>query len=394
MRWPFLLLASLLGLLAARPATAIPPFARKYGASCALCHAPAYPALNGVGRAFKERGYQLEPEAEAQFRALSALRPDPEQPLELLQQAPLALRAQSRFVATPDAREVGGNALDLAPFDALYLIAGASLFPRVSFFASATLAPQVALHHATIGFHDLLSPRGWLNLRVGRRLVLDFARPEHRKLTGFGNPIATTPVGLNPTVLDSTQHGLEAHGRLLWRRIFYRLGLVQGAQGSDGLRDLDGHKDFFVELQGVPHHRVMVGGLAYRGRTQITDRTRGLETRFTDPFTMLAGTAELDTAPVNLFAQAVYVEHRNPEGTGEHTNYWGFRAEARAPLGARLFFVGRYDMLRSHHLQSFDYATVHLGCLLLTNLRVALESSAPLREIEASTVSLRLEAAL
>ena len=40
-------------------ASAIPAFARKYDRQCSSCHT-AYPALNQVGRQFKEAGYRFE----------------------------------------------------------------------------------------------------------------------------------------------------------------------------------------------------------------------------------------------------------------------------------------------------------------------------------------------
>jgi hypothetical protein len=391
-----MMMAGLGLLLASAEARAIPAFARKYQASCALCHGPAYPALNAAGRRFKENGYQLEPAAEAAPRARSGHRPDPDERLALLDQLPLAIRAISSATVAPDTRPAGSNAVDLSPFEALYLLAGAALYPDVSLFVSSTLYPTATIHHAALGFHNLLSTEGHLNLRVGRLLLLDFIRPEHRLLTAFGNPIATTAVGLNPTVLDSTQHGVEIYGRLLWRRVFYHLALVQGAQGPDGVRDLDGHKDLFGELQVTPRHWLTVGVLGHRGKTQITDDTRGLAVRFTDSFFTWGGMLEVDTAPLNVFGQVLHVNHQDPSDLGEHADYWAFRLEARAPLGTRLFAIGRYDQLSSHHLteQRLKQATVHLGGLLLTNLRLGLESTVPLDAVDETLVTLRLEVAL
>lgn len=389
-------LALLVLLALAADAQAIPAFARKYGATCALCHAPAYPALNTFGRRFKENGYQLEGDAERGPREAAAARPDPDERLDILAQVPLAVRAQSGVVVTPDARGAGDpSPTDLRPFESLYLLLGASLYRNVSFVASTTLVPQVAIHQAAVGFHNLLSPEGHLNVRFGRLLLLDFARPEHRSLTAYGNPIATTAVGLNSTVLDSTQHGLEVFGRFLFRRVFYRLAVVQGAQAADGISDLDAHKDLFGELQVVAHHRLTVGALGYRGRTQITDTSRGVTVRFTDPFWIAGAWAELDTVPLNLFGQALYVNHQDPFGTGEHGDSWAFRIEARAPLGPRLYVVARYDQLGSHHLdaQAFPHATLHVGYTLLTNLRLGAESQVPLDALEASTIAARLDVA-
>lgn len=381
---------------AAREARAIPAFARKYTAPCALCHDQAYPPLlNDVGRRFKERGYQLEEEAERTYRETASTRPDPDQPLVVLAQVPLALRAQSRIDAAPDPGGAGANPVDLRPFEQLFLLAGASVYPGVSFMAAVFLAPSPGLHHGAVGFHDLLFGPGRLNLRVGRLLLLDFLRPEHRFITAAGDPIATTRVGLNPTVLDSTQHGIDAYGRLLGHRLFYRVAVVQGAQGPDGVRDLDGHKDLFGELQVTPVAPLRLGVLGYRGRTQITDESRGLRVRFTDRFRTLGASVELTMPAVDLFAQALHVSHDDPFGAGEHADYWGYRGEVRAPLGSRVYVIGRYDQLVSHHLGAaqFKLASVHVGALVLSNLRIAVESTVALDDPRRSRASALLDLA-
>ena len=40
-------------------ASAIPPFARKYGVSCSACHVPSFPKLNDYGNTFRDHGYQM-----------------------------------------------------------------------------------------------------------------------------------------------------------------------------------------------------------------------------------------------------------------------------------------------------------------------------------------------
>jgi len=384
---PPLILGLLVGAAVARDAAAIPAFARKYTAACGLCHALAYPALNDLGRRFKENGYQLEGEPDTAARAVQTLVPDPDERLALSTHVPLGLRAQGSLAFAPDPGGAGRNGVDLHPLQDLFLLAGASVYPNLSFLAAATIAPEASLHHAAIGFHDLLFGADHLNLRVGRLLLLDFSRPGHRFLTAYGNPTATTPIGLNPTVIDSAQQGIDLFGRLWGRRLLYRVAIVQGAEGPDGVRDLDPYKDLFAELHFRPHHLLTVGLLGYRGRTQITDDNAGVRIRFTDAFHSEGAFLELDAGPLNLFAQILHVDHQNPFGDGQHADTWGYRAEARAWLGPTCFLVGRYDQLSSHHLraQAFKHATVHLGWLALTNLRLALESAIPLNQVEAST---------
>ena len=49
----------LVGVIASRPAAALPLFARQTGAACAACHT-VYPELTHFGRMFKLNGYQLD----------------------------------------------------------------------------------------------------------------------------------------------------------------------------------------------------------------------------------------------------------------------------------------------------------------------------------------------
>src|SRR2546427_13138310 len=51
-------------LACARPALAIPAFARKYGLPCSACH-EAWPKLNAFGQTFKDNGYQLGNDSDA-----------------------------------------------------------------------------------------------------------------------------------------------------------------------------------------------------------------------------------------------------------------------------------------------------------------------------------------
>ncbi len=54
----YILYSSLVLLLAAERAAAIPAFARKYATSCSTCHV-AFPKLNDFGEAFRLNGFQI-----------------------------------------------------------------------------------------------------------------------------------------------------------------------------------------------------------------------------------------------------------------------------------------------------------------------------------------------
>src|SRR5690606_14408563 len=210
-------------------ALATPSFARQTELGCAACHQPAWPELSELGWAFKERGYQLPLGADDPVRQARSIRPGgPGERLELLRQVPLALRAQSAVAVPVDPSETGRSPVELQMLSDLFLLAGAPVYRNLSFSASASIAPEPFLHHASLGLHDLLGERV-LSVRAGRILLLDFLRPNHRRLTREPSPVGASQVGLEPTRLDSTQLGLDAYGRPI-EPLFWRVAVVQGSQ--------------------------------------------------------------------------------------------------------------------------------------------------------------------
>lgn len=77
-----------LAVLAARDATAIPAFARKYQFSCSTCHAP-FPRLKPYGEEFAARGFRMEDASKEPTRAIYDVG-DPL--LKLARELPLAVR--------------------------------------------------------------------------------------------------------------------------------------------------------------------------------------------------------------------------------------------------------------------------------------------------------------
>ena len=172
--------------------------------------------------------------------------------------------------------------------------------------------------------------------------------------------------------------------------------MVQGAEGPDGVRDLDGYKDVFGQIQLTLAERQMVGLLGYVGRTQILSEQGGLAVRFTDPFTVVGAVTELTAGPFALFGQALYGRHGNPRGTQDRAEYWAFRGELDAFLARRWMLIWRYDQIVSRQETALDarYATANVTYLVLPNVKVAFESTAPLDALELSVLSLRLDLAI
>ncbi len=378
-------------------AGATPAFARKYGVSCTTCHASAYPEINPFGRLYKENGYQLPDGAEEIYRNEASLAPGAAgERLSVWRNLPLALRALSTTRVPTSASSSARNDLDFRMFNALFLLGGGSVTRDVSFFVAASLEPNAALHHASVGFHNLLFGEGALNARAGQFLLLDFLRPEHRSLTQVGNAATTVAVGLNPTTLDTNHLGLSLYGRTFNRRLFYNAALVQGAQGDDALDDLDSHKDLFGQIQLTLIERHTAGLFAYRGRTQITDQARAVVVRFTDPFFVVGSDAEVNLGPMTLYGCGVFGRHDNPTGLGEGVDYWALRAEADLSLTRETLAVIRYDRVISSDDETLEteFLTTHATYLLMTNMKLSAEYIADVADFEQSTVYFMLDLAL
>ena len=378
-------------------AHAIPAFARKYDTSCNTCHAHVYPEINPYGRFFKENGYQLARGAEKQFRDRTTQEPGAVNArLDVFRSLPLAMRVVSTVQIPTDAVASERNSVDFRMISDLFVLAGGSVYRDISFFAAASLEPNPFLHHASIGFHNLIGGEGAMNLRAGQFLLLDFLRNDHRTLTRQGSLGATTRVGQNPTVLDTNHFGFDLYGRVLRRQLFYEAAIVQGAQGDDGIDDLDSNKDLFAQAQYFFGDEQMIGGLAYRGRTQILDTSQSTEVRFTDPFWIVGPTAEMHRGPLTFFGYALYNVHDNPTGFDEEIGFMGYRAQVDAAFTRNVLAILRYDRVESEDDFTLEreVLTTHLTYLRLMNLKMSAEYNADLMDFDLSTVSLRLDLAI
>jgi hypothetical protein len=382
------------GLLTPALAFAIPAFARKYEVSCNTCHARVYPEINPYGRMFLENGFQLPRGAEEPVRARTTLKPGRER-IGLLKEVPLAVRVQSSVLIPTNAQVSNRNTSDFRMLENLFLLSGGAVAKDISYFVAVSLAPDPVLHHGTVGVHNLLG-EGKLNLRAGQLLLWDFLRPEHRTVTHIGNLGATVQVGLNPTLLDTSHLGFDAYGRLFARQLFYEAAVVQGAQAADGISDLDGHKDVFGQLQWTFLDRHTLGVLGYRGKTQITDRSRETVVRFTDPFWVAGVDGEGRAGPLGLFGYALYGRHENPQGLRTVIDYSSYRVEATAPVAPDAVMIVRYDRVRAPDDFSLEREslTTHATYNLLANFKIAVEYEAAIGDFDLSTVSFRLDLAL
>lgn len=142
-------LAMLLG--AVQTAWAIPPFARKYGVSCSMCHAPA-PRLNAFGEHFAGNGFEMVPGEPARDTIAT---PDPL--LRLSKDIPLGVRFDAYAqVNAPVAQDRA--AVDLQLPYMIKVLSGGPIANKVSYYMYFFLSERgevKGLEDAYLQFTDI-----------------------------------------------------------------------------------------------------------------------------------------------------------------------------------------------------------------------------------------------
>jgi hypothetical protein len=152
-------------------ADAIPAFARKYGVSCTLCHAPA-PRLKAFGEEFAGRGFRMqEPGAPAapEGEPPRGTTPTGDALLELPDRLPLAVRIEAHGAYREDADAEA----DLESPWVFKLLSGGPLAPKISYYAYFIIeqGDVAGLEDAYLQFSKLFG--GGIDLLVGQFQVSD-----------------------------------------------------------------------------------------------------------------------------------------------------------------------------------------------------------------------------
>ncbi|MGZ6144181.1 MAG: hypothetical protein ACXWLM_12640, partial [Myxococcales bacterium] len=161
----------------ARPAEAIPAFARKYGTSCQTCHT-VYPKLTPFGEAFRRNGFRF-PGVDSDYVKQDTITLAPKtataDPTTLTAIPPLAFGFNGQAIFHPDKNSSGaasdnGVQANLGGLvEEAHVWTGGTLNDKVSYFGEVTLsADGVEIEHAQVYFNDLAGPQHAINVRVGR----------------------------------------------------------------------------------------------------------------------------------------------------------------------------------------------------------------------------------
>ena len=257
-------------LATARPAHAIPAFARKYETSCLTCHT-VYPKLTPFGEAFRRNGYRF-PGVDSDYvkqgtvalgqEANKKTFPNSVWPSTVPISSILAIGANGQAFAFPNssntlrANPAGGmnhvhfNLDDLVAEGHIW--AGAALDDKITLWAELTFSGSADVEHAQVLFNDLFGPKHALNLTVGRGFPTLTSFGPHSSYLG-DQLITNLPltgiygVSSDPFTLVDNYNGAEVTGVIAKGRVDYSVGLTAGKNTRGGRFNSDnvyGHVGF------------------------------------------------------------------------------------------------------------------------------------------------------
>ena len=234
-------------LAAAVPAGAIPAFARKYGTSCLTCHT-VFPKLTPFGEAFRRNGFRF-PGVDSDYvkqetvvlaqEAGKKTFPNSVWPGTLPSSLPVGIGFLGAANLYPDKtasvpRQNNGTQFSLDDLVAEgQIFVGAAVSDTVTLWAEVSIADGGAdVEHATVHFNDLVGPKHWFNLSVGKgSATLSSFGPHSSYSGGLGIPdVPVTEIyGLSgdPFVLGGNYKGVELNG-VVEGSFHYALGLSTG----------------------------------------------------------------------------------------------------------------------------------------------------------------------
>ncbi|MCS7183106.1 MAG: hypothetical protein NZ869_08380 [Thermoanaerobaculum sp.] len=193
--WVRILLLGWLVVACAKPAQAIPAFARKYQFSCSTCHAP-FPRLKPYGEEFAARGFRLEDPAQEPTRATYDVG-DPW--LELPRELGLAVRLDG-FVSLVDSKGRPTSSDVEWPW-AFKLLSGGPITRNISYYVYGILekGESVKLEDTWVQFNSLFHLP--IDLTVGQFQVSDPLFKRELRLERNDYAMLSLQVGHVPTNL-------------------------------------------------------------------------------------------------------------------------------------------------------------------------------------------------
>lgn len=284
-----------LGLVQA--AAAIPAFARKYGYSCDVCHAPI-PHLKAFGEEFMANGYRL-PDGEPPRAVI-----DTGDPTLLLQRnLPLAFRFDAYLGYSPNGKVKSDFQAPLA----MKILSGGNISDDISYYTYFLMAEDgkvLGLEDTYLNFRNVFGLP--VSIVFGQYRVTDPVKATETRLTAENYAIFKFRVG------DSRINLAYDRGVMISTGTAFGLEIIAQVVNGNGIEeqeifDSDQYKSFIGRLaQTFAGGRVRLGVLGYAGKevgggdvvNSVTYLGPDLRLRFANVETLLAYVRRTDSRPL------------------------------------------------------------------------------------------------
>lgn len=290
------ILALLLILTLAQAAAAIPAFARKYGYSCDVCHAPV-PRLKAFGEEFMDNGYRI-PDKEPPRATVDT----GDTTLLLLRELPLAIRFDGHLSYEPNAAVKA----DFRTPVAMKIISGGNISDHISYYTYFLMTEDskiVGLEDTYLNFHDLFGTPLWFF--VGQFRVTDPIKPTETRLTVENYMIYKFRVGSSKINLAYDRGIMAGYGTA------FGLDFVAEVVNGNGIDeaeifDSDKYKSFiFRAAQTLLKDKLRIGLLGYSGKEEG-------ENGLTNSVTYFGPDVRLRLPKVEILLEYVHRTDSNP----------------------------------------------------------------------------------
>jgi len=351
-------------LALARAAAAIPAFARKYGYSCEICHAPI-PRLKAFGEQFMDNGYRI-PDKEPPRATIDT----GDKTLLLQRELPLALRVDGFLSYSPNAAVKSDFR---TPF-AAKILSGGNISEHISYYTYFLMTEDskvAGLEDTYLYFHDLFGTP--LSFSFGQFRVTDPIKPAETRLTFEEYAIYKFRVGESKINLSYDRGLMAGYGTTFGLDVVLEVVNGNGIEDQE-IFDSDKYKSFIYRAaQSFWKDNIRVGFIGYAGKEEGTGGATNSVTYFGPDLRVRLPNVELmfeyvrrtDSNP--LFIRAEFAPTEKSHSTD------AYLAEAViSPWGdaGRTFFTVAYNRIKSCFAET-DYQTLTLNTnyLLRRNLK-------------------------
>ncbi len=347
----------ILGIFMANFAYAIPAFARKYGFSCSVCHAP-FPHLKDFGEEFAANGFVIENEPKR------AKKKTGDKTLLLQRELPIAIRMD--LYATYES-STDNNPDVKAPY-VLKFLSGGNISKNISYYMYFLLTERgeiAGLEDAYISFNNLFGIP--LSVVFGQFRVSDPVKPSELRLTFENYMIYKFRIGFSDIRLSYERGLMFLYSTRFGTDLSFEVLNGNGLQ--HGMFDKDKYKNFAGRI-AQSYRNLTLGFMGYWGR-EGTDSVN--EVTFIGPdLTFRAGN-------IQLFFQYLRRRDTNPlfQLAAQSVNTDAYMGELMfSPRGenGKLFFTLLYNNINSDY-DLADYSTIsfNLNYLIRRNLKLIME---------------------